>query len=105
MQRMMRDSNELDAYLRKGWHQMRWAKNDEKRLPLLEGVARYCQQYPRVRPLLVERLQQWSDEQLSAILLELTHFDMPHPFTQQYAEFVAFLTLTRRARLLQALEN
>ncbi|GGY02264.1 hypothetical protein GCM10007160_32770 [Litchfieldella qijiaojingensis] len=105
MQRMMRDPNELNAYLHRGEHQMRWAKGDPRRLPLIEGVVRYCEHYPEVRPILIERLSQWHEEALEAMLLNLTRFDMPAPFTQSRAEFVAFLTLTRRERLLQALEN
>lgn len=105
MERMMRDPNELEGYLRRGEHQMRWARGDRRRLPLIEGVIRYCEHYPGIRPVLIEHLRGWSEEDLQTILWSLTRFDLPHPFTQQRAEFVGFLTLTRRDRLLQALEN
>ncbi|HBP40999.1 MAG: hypothetical protein ACTJG4_09565 [Vreelandella alkaliphila] len=105
MQSMMHDSHQLNAYLRRGRHHMRWAKEDQNRLPLIQGVAQYCQQFPIARPILIERLQRWCDDDLRKILNYLTCFDLPHPFTQQRADFVAFLTLTRRERLLQALEK
>ncbi|MCI0592367.1 hypothetical protein C8E00_10231 [Chromohalobacter marismortui] len=105
MQRMMRDPNELDGYLRRGEHQMRWAKGDRRRLPLIAGVAAYCKHFPDIRPTLIERLHGWCEDDLKTMLNSLTQFDLPHPFTQERAEFVAFLTLERRGRLLQALEN
>lgn len=82
-----------------------WAKGDKRRLPLIQGVAQYCQHFPSVRPILIERLHGWSEESLKVMLQSLTRFDLPHPFTQQRAEFVVFLTRARRERLLQALEN
>ena len=58
-----------------------------------------------MKPVLIERLRGWSHESLKAMLHELMLFDMPHPLTEQRAEFVTLLTSTRRERLLQALEN
>ena len=110
-QRMMRDSkdpdvpNELNAYLRRGQHHMRWAKDDRKRMSLIDGVVRYCAEYPDVRLILIEHLQRWCEDDLRKMLHSLTCFELPHPFTQQRADFVAFITLIRRQRLLQALEN
>lgn len=105
MQRMMRDPNALAGYLRRGEHQMRWARDDNRRLPLIEGVVEYCRHFPQIRPILIERLRGWCEDDLKAMLYRLTQFDLPHPITTQRAEFIAFLTLTRRARLLEALEN
>lgn len=104
MHRMMQDSRELAAYLRKGMHQMRWSQSDERRLPLIEGVRRYCHSYPEVSDLLVRSLSQWGAGDLWNILSSLNKFDMPAPFTQGNAEFVQHLTLARRERLLRALE-
>lgn len=105
MERMMRDPNELEGYLRRGEHQMRWSRRDSRRLHLIEGVAEYCRHFPHIRPILIERLHGWCEDELKAMLYRLTEFDLPHPLTAQRAEFIAFLTLTRRARLLEALEN
>ncbi|MBE0490562.1 MAG: hypothetical protein IBX53_15970, partial [Halomonas sp.] len=105
MERMMRDPNELEGYLRRGEHQMRWSRSDSRRLHLIEGVAEYCRHFPRIRPILIERLHGWCEDDLKDMLYRLTRFDLPHPLTVQRAEFIAFLTLTRRARLLGALEN
>lgn len=105
MQRMMRDHSEFNAYLKRGRHHMRWAKGEKKRLPLTQGVHQYCQQFPAIRPILIERLRRWCDDDLRGLLCNLTDFDLPHPFTQQRAEFVAFLTLARREQLLLALEK
>lgn len=84
---------------------MRWAKGDPKRLPLIQGVNLYCQQFPTIRPILIERLRRWCDDDFRELLSHLTDFDLPHPLTQQRADFVEFLTLARRERLLQALEK
>lgn len=105
MQRMMRDTNELNGYLRRGQHHMRRAKGDEHRMPFIGGVAQYCLQFPKIKPILIEKLYNWGDDELKEMLNSLTLFDLPHPFMQQRAEFIAFLTLTRRERLLQALEK
>lgn len=105
MRRMMRQTSELDGYLRRGKHQMRWAEGGQRRMPLIEGVRWYCEQYPDIRPILIERLRGLCEDELSIMLNQMTQFDIPHPFTEQRAEFVAFLTLARRERLLQALEN
>lgn len=105
MQRMMLDPNELNAYLLRGGHQLRWTFDDKKRLPLIEGVAKYCEHFPDIRPILIDRLEGVCEDQLKLELASLSRFDLPHPFTQQRAEFVAFLTIERRKRLLQALEN
>ncbi|MBE0508678.1 MAG: hypothetical protein IBX50_18500 [Marinospirillum sp.] len=105
MQRMIHDHNELNAYLRRGRHQMRWTANDQQRLPLIGGITRYCNQYPEIRPILIEHLGRLCEDNLKTMLFDLTRFDLPHPLTQQRAEFIAFLTLTRKRLLLQALEN
>lgn len=105
MRSMMRDPNEFNAYLRRGEHQMRWALDDKKRLPLIEGVARYCDHFPEVRPILIERLMGVCEDGLGTMLTNYVQFNIPQPLTQQRAEFAAYLTLQRRARLLQALEN
>ncbi|MFC0336924.1 hypothetical protein SAMN05421848_3063 [Kushneria avicenniae] len=105
MQNMMHNPHEFDAYLTRGKHQMRWSKNAPNRLPLIEGVASYCSRYPKVKPALIESLSGWKEEALETILQSFTRFDIPQPFTQQRAEFVAYLTLKRRERLLRALEN
>lgn len=103
--RMLRDTNEMEGYLRRGKHQMRWSLSEQKRMPLVEGVKRYCEKYPRIKGLLVERLRQWDDGDLWGILESLIEYRLPSPFTQCNAEFVQHLTLARRGRLLQALET
>lgn len=105
MRRMMRDNHELEGYLRRGRHQMRRRIDEQRRMPLIDGVRQYCELFPAVRPILMERLQGLCEDDLRRTLHQLTHFDIPHPLTKQRADFVAFLTLTRRERLLQALEN
>lgn len=104
-QRMMKDSNELEAYFRRGEHHMCWSLSDQKRLHLIDGVRRYCESYPEVKDLLAQRLCQWDEAALWDTLDHFTKFDMPAPFTQDSAEFVQYLTLARRERLLQALET
>lgn len=103
MRRMRNDPSELEGYLRRGRHQMRWARQDERRLNLVNGVERFCEHHPDIRPLLHNKLTQWSGAQFSSILENYTNFEIPAPLTVERAEFVEFLTLTRRERLLQVL--
>lgn len=105
MRRMMRDPNELNGYLRRGKHQMRWSLTERERLPLIDGVSRYCEHFPEIRPILIERLLGVCEDELETVLVNYTQFDIPQPLTQQRAEFIAFLTIQRRNGLLQALEN
>jgi len=105
MQRMTRDSNELEGYLRRGRHQMRRRIDDQRRMPLVGGIRQYCEQFPATRPILMERLHRLCEDELKCMLQQLTRFDIPHPLTEQRADFITFLTITRRDRLLQALEN
>lgn len=105
MHRMTRDSNELEGYLRRGKHQMRWTLESPQRIPLIDGVSRYCELFPGVRSILMERLYGLCEDGLKSMLYQLTQFNIPHPLTAQRADFIAFLTLTRRGRLLRALEN
>jgi hypothetical protein len=105
MQSMMRDHHQLACYIRRGCHQMRWHSGDNQRLSLTEGVVRYCEHFPRIRPILIELLAGLCKDEIRQHLHDMTLFDIPHPLTQQRADFVAFLTLKRRDGLLQALEN
>ncbi|USE38914.1 hypothetical protein [Endozoicomonas sp. SCSIO W0465] len=99
----VRDNNMLLAYINRGRHQMKWHKDDEGRLPLIEGVSRYCRKYPEVVPLLIDRLQ-WEDDALFKILSELTTFHIQSPLTAERAAFIHKLTCYRKRLLLEELE-
>ncbi len=99
----MRDENMLLAYINRGCHQMRWHKDDKKRLPLIEGVKRYCRKYPEVVPRLIGRLQ-WDDDALFRILSELATFHIQSPLTAERAAFIHKLTCYRKRLLLGELE-
>ncbi len=82
---------------------MKWHKDDEGRLPLIEGVSRYCRKYPEVIPLLIDRVQ-WEDDALFKILSELTTFNIQSPLTAERAAFIHKLTCYRKRLLLEELE-
>lgn len=105
MRRMMRDPNELSAYIKRGQHHMRKTQEANSRLPLIEGVTDYCHEYQHIRPVLIESLQRWCEDDLSSMLHSLTKFNLPYPLTIQRAEFITCLIMTRRLSLLKALEN
>ena len=98
------DPNMLAAYVRRGCHQMKWHRNDEKRLPLIEGVSRFCRKYPYVITQLIDNLS-WEEESLHKSLSDLTAFEIESPLTAERAEFVYKLTCYRRQLLLENLEN
>ncbi len=100
----MSDQNALEDYIKRGRHQMKWQLDDDNRLPLIGGVSRYCQKYPSVIPLLLERLL-WNNNDLAKILSDLTRFDIKSPLTAKRADFVQNLTTHRKQLLLELLES
>lgn len=105
MQSMMRDPIQLDAYLKRGKHQMRWSIDEGERLPLIDGVVKYCQHYPEIKPLLKNKLQRLNETELTRMLDSYTLFELPYPFTKYRSNFLAFLLLERKKCLLKALET
>lgn len=79
MQLMMRDSDALCRYLSRGKHHMRWTADDKQRLPLINGIAQYCEQFPGIRPILIKHIRALCIVELKAMLHDLTLFDLPHP--------------------------
>lgn len=104
MQSMMRDPIQLKAYLKRGKHQMRWSLDEGERLSLIDGVVKYCQHYPEIKPLLINKLQRFSETELTTMLDSYTLFELPHPFTKCRSNFLVFLLLERKKCLLKALE-
>lgn len=102
--RMVQDETMLSAYINRGCHHMKWSLNDEKRLPLIGGVVRYCSKYPEVIPVLLDKLN-WNIEHLSKILINLTVFNIKSPLTVERAEFIYKLTANRKQLLIKELEK
>ncbi|UYM18605.1 HipA domain-containing protein [Endozoicomonas euniceicola] len=98
------DETGLRAYIRKGRHHMKWSLAEEGRLPLMEGVCRFCVKYPATIPLLVDSLG-WEEEALEKALSELTSFDIKSPLSVERADFVHQLTILRKRILLEHLER
>lgn len=98
----MNDKSSLLRYIMRGRHQMKWRQQDEHRMPLIEGVLLYCKKYPRVVPLLKDRLN-WDEGRLQEILSLFTAFDIQSPLTAERAEFVQELTVLRKRLLLDHL--
>ena len=82
----------LDAYIRRGRHQMKWAITSEKRLPLMQGVIDYAKEYPQVIPVLINSLM-WSEADLEEILTQLVLFELKSPLSRDRAEFRTFFNL------------
>lgn len=102
--KMMNDPNMLNAYINRGKHHMKWNLGEPNRLPLIEGVVRYCTKFPEVIPLLLKKLQ-WDINDLSKILGELTTFDIKSPLTNKRTDFILKLTSTRKNLLTERIEN
>ncbi len=98
------DENSLRAYIRKGQHHMKWSLEEDSRLPLIDGVYRFCNKYPAIVPLLLDRLS-WGEDALEKALSELTTFRIKSPLTVERADFVYTLTILRRRILLEHLEK
>lgn len=98
------DDNMLNAYIRRGRHHMKWHIDDNKRLPLIDGVAKYCEKYPNVAPLLAKHLS-WNDDELETILNELTTFTIKSPLTTERAAFIHKLTCFRKELLLEVINE
>ena len=98
------NSDMLDGYIRRGRHQMRWALDDDVRLPLIQGVVDYAKEYPSVTPSLIDSLA-WSEDELEQSLTQLVSFDIESPLTKDRASFVFFLARHRRALLTELLEK
>lgn len=104
MAHYMKDRRALDAYINRGKHHMKWRASDGERLGLSDGVARYCQTYPQLIPLLRAGLQ-WDDESFDVILGLLTEFNIQSPLLPERAKFIAKLTARRKQLLLNLLEG
>jgi len=98
------NSDMLDGYIRRGRHQMRWALENDVRLPLIQGVVDYAKEYPSVTPSLIDSLA-WSEDELEQSLTQLVSFDIKSPLTEDRAAFVLFLASHRRALLTELLEK
>jgi len=94
----------LNAYIRRGNHQMKWRINDNVRLPLIQGVINYAKKYPEVIPTLIDSLA-WDEDKLEQGLTQLLSFDIESPLSEHRAKFVLFLTSHRRMLLTESLER
>ena len=83
---------------------MKWNLAEKSRLPLIEGVYRFCVKYPATISLLVDSLD-WEEEALKKALGELTTFDIKSPLSVERADFVYKLTILRKRILLEHLER
>lgn len=104
IKQLISDENGLRSYIRKGQHHMKWSLEEQRRLPLIEGVYRFCAKYPAVVPLLVDRLN-WEEEGLKKTLSELIAFKIESPLSTERADFVYKLTILRKRIMLEYLEK
>lgn len=100
----IKDEQMLAAYVRRGCHHMKWNLGERRRLPLIEGVRLYCEKFPNIIQVLVDKLN-WKDDTLAEILSELTTFNIKSPLTSERTEFIFKLTQYRKNLLLKTLES
>ena len=102
--KLRQNKDMLNAYLRRGRHQMKWEITSEKRLPLMQGVIDYAKEYPQIIPILINSLM-WNEADLEEILTQLVSFELKFRLSRDRADFVYFLTVRRRKLLLESLEK
>lgn len=102
IQSFLKNRHELDAYILRGTHHLRWRETDEKRmrhadllravLDLGSGISLF------VKPLLM-----FSDEDLVREVESVQKIDCPIRLSNLRADFMITLTLRRRELLLESL--
>lgn len=97
--KFMTDPVMLNAYISRGRHQMKWDLSDDKRLPLIGGVIKFAKKHPEVILSILKSLD-WDDRILEHSLNKLVLFGIDTPLSQERAEFIHFLTISRKKILL-----
>lgn len=99
------DDANLEKYISKGWHQMKWGINDTASLGHIEMIKKFTIKYPETRGLILECLKWINYDTLKSTLDTLTTFDVPVKLSAERAAFVLRLLQLRHQRLLHELEK
>ena len=99
------DATNLEKYVSKGWHQMKWGINDTASLGHIEMVKKFANKYPETRHLILDCLKRINYDAFKSTLDTLTTFDVPVRLTAERAAFMLRLLQFRHQHLLQELEK
>jgi hypothetical protein len=95
---------QLERYVSRGWHHMKWSLTDETSMLHLDMLQRLASKYPDTRLIMLESLSKVNEETFSKILATLVAFDVPVKLTTERADFMLKLIQYRHKRLLNGLE-
>lgn len=93
------DDNQHEAYVNKGYHHIRWQRNDEKRAQHFALVDDFFRKHAHLKPSSKAMLEQFSLELFQQRLTELTKLDLPVRLTNERLSFILKLTRLRYRRL------
>ena len=99
------ESKQLDKYISKGQHHMKWRLSDDSKAGHLELVKNLAHKYPETRQVMLDCLKRVNNESFNGILNELVAFEVPQRLTGARAALMFELLKRRHQRLLNGLEN
>ncbi|SRR5579883_687963 len=99
------DASQLEKYLNRGWHHMKWKLSDTAQAGHIELLKKFINKYPETRQLMVTCLKMVNYETLKTILDNLVEFDVPVRLSKERANFMLELLNFRYQRLLNELQS
>jgi hypothetical protein len=99
------DSSNIERYVSKGRHHMKWSINDTMPMEHVNMLKKFTKEYPETHQLMIECLNNINPEDFKSILDMLVAFNVPVRLTAERADFMLRLLQFRYQRLLHELEK
>lgn len=99
------DPKQLEQYISRGWHHMKWDLNDTTGVKHLEMLKKLAEFYPETLQIMLDCLNKVNFEVLGEMLEELTTFNVPVRLSEERAKFMLRLLQFRHSYLLNGLEK
>lgn len=93
---------DLQKYIDRGRHHMKWRLNDPGRPGHVELLTRIIGKYPHTRATMYSVVN-FQPAELDSVVLPLTELQLPSPLSRERADFMLRLLRARQANLLQVL--
>ena len=93
------DDNQCEAYLRRGFHHMKWQNGDAARCGHFELVEKFVEANPTLKNAVHGMLDQFSLQVFEQRLIELCKLDLPVRLSEGRLRFTLRLTQLRYRRL------
>lgn len=100
-----KEDNNLEKYVNRGWHHMKWSINDTTPAGHLTMLKKFIHQYPEAQPIILDCLKKLGYNSFKPILDRLIAFNVPVKLTAERANFMLKLLQFRYQYLLRELEN